>query len=723
MAEELIGKTIGGYDILRLIGQGGMASVYLARQKSMNREVALKVLPRQFLNDTTYLQRFNQEVAIVSKLEHRNIVPVYDYGEHEGQPYIVMRYLPGGSVDNLIRRGPLPHSQILDIITQIAPALDFAHSKNILHRDLKPSNVLLDDDGGAFITDFGIARILGEQGPGITTQGVVGTPSYMSPEQAQAQPLDGRSDVYSLGVMLFEMATGRRPFESDTPYSIAVLQVTQPPPSPRAINPALSAAMETVIFKALKKRPDERYPNAVALAEDLKLAIERPHILHDTEPKLRRPHPAPPQTAYPHQPQLLMQPPVPQNYVPPSSSSPVSSISQIRPRRRRSGSPWLSILIGGLLGCAMLSAVVVIAAVIITTFSNNQELALPVSNTPPPENGEPGSTATIATLDPTSEAARQTLVARSQQASQTPNITPDPLGTLPVGVRDSTPNLSLALLEVGGRLILFDERPNAANINPENNFEIVLLSLENWREIQLTDDLSTNSYPAPSPDGTWIAFQSNRDGDFEIYVMNTVGGQLRKLTNNEHTDRLPWWSPDGEWIVYSSDVRGDGMYDLYRMRADGSDNQVVFSNGQRNSHARYSPNGRYLVFTTGANPNNAGTWEIGLLDQENGVFRLLTDNAVRDSGPSFHPNGNSIIFATFNDGDLDIATMDLDGNNRQLLTTHEGWDWSANYSPNGQYIVFTSTINQTDQLFLMTADGQNVQQITTTGGAYAAWIP
>ncbi|MBE2269282.1 MAG: serine/threonine protein kinase, partial [Anaerolinea sp.] len=198
--DEWIGKRIGGYEIRGVIGHGGMATVYLAYQLSMNRLVALKVLPRQFVHDDTYMQRFNREVQIVSTLEHRSIVPVYDHGEHEGQPYIVMRYLTGGSVDARLRAGAVSLEAILEILGQIAPALDFAHSKGVLHRDLKPSNILLDDNGGAYLTDFGIARVTSEIGGTITTQGAVGTPSYMSPEQAQGKPLDARSDLYSLGV-------------------------------------------------------------------------------------------------------------------------------------------------------------------------------------------------------------------------------------------------------------------------------------------------------------------------------------------------------------------------------------------------------------------------------------------------------------------------------------------------------------------------------------------
>jgi serine/threonine protein kinase len=266
--ENLSGKHFGGYEILNLIGHGGMATVYRARQTSMNRVVALKVLPRIFIQDDTYIQRFNREVEIVSQLEHRSIVPVHDHGALEGQPYIVMRYMPAGSVDDRLASGPLDSENTLRIIEEIAPALDYAHGKGVLHRDLKPSNILLDDNGDAYLTDFGIARMLGENqgGISITTRNVVGTPAYMSPEQAQGKPLDARSDLYGLGVMLFEMVTGQRPFQAETPYGVAVLQVTAPTPSACAINPALSFRVEEVINRAMHKNPEQRYKSAEALA-------------------------------------------------------------------------------------------------------------------------------------------------------------------------------------------------------------------------------------------------------------------------------------------------------------------------------------------------------------------------------------------------------------------------------------------------------------------------
>lgn len=740
MADELIGKIISGYEIIRHIGEGGMATVYLATQQSMNRQVAIKVLPKHFIKDDTYMERFKREVDIVSKLEHRNIIPVYDYGEYEGQPFIVMRYMPAGSLDDVLRDGPLNTDLIYKIVNQIAPALDYAHSKGVLHRDLKPSNVLMDDDGGAFLTDFGIARVVGDKNPGLTTQGVVGTPSYMSPEQAQGKDLDGRSDLYSLGVMLFEMATGRRPFENETPYSIAVMQVTQQPPMPRKLNPTISTALEVVILKTMKKSRDDRYHNSVALAESLKLAIERPTAVHDTEPRLKM-------TSYkevladePTKPPSQPHKPVPYSPSPASASRPIvpppSSLrSQIR--NRRSQSPLLSALIGGTIGCGLLgiivAAIFLAFSVLLPSNPNNTETpqtdvdisasSVATEVTRAPETITDGSQ--IPTLDSTNEAARATLLARATDSAPvvtdapvTPLFPQTQVGIAPVGSA-GTPELLSTLRGVSGSIVFADER------GEDPTLEVITLNLDSWTETQLTQQpFADNQYPVASPNGRWIAFQSNRDDDFEIYIVNRGGGQLQRLTFNDEFDRLPAWSPDSEWVIYSTES-SENVFDLRRVNISDSTDEVVLANGLYNGHARYSPDGRYIVFTQGTTRLNAETWEIALLEVETGEITLLTNNAVRDASPVFSPDGERILYITYNldNQSSGIAEMNLDGSDKRVLFDTDAVEWAASYSPDGEYIIFTSNFTGEDQLFLMTVDGQEVQQITTTGGNYASWIP
>ena len=739
MSTNLIGKHVNGYEIVGQVGQGGMATVYLARQHSMNRNVALKFLPGVFLNDDTYLQRFEREVNIVAQLEHRNIVPVYDYGEFDQQPYIAMRYMQAGSVEELLAEGKIPLPRVAGIIEQVASALDYAHQKGILHRDLKPSNILLDDGGGVFITDFGIARILSEGSTNITTQGVVGTPSYMSPEQAQGEQLDGRSDVYSLGVMLFELVTGRRPFESDTPYSIAVMQVTTQPPAPRDIEPGVSLALEKVILRALSKSPAERYASAGELAAALRRAINDP-IADDEDTDAVEPVES--SDAAAENVVSSTAAPGPIQTAPPTAgdTSPVIGIPPQSRRilaRRGQRRIWIGMAAGGLLGCGLLVGLIALALSLFGIISLDGERgstvtqesaigAAPTATTTDSSDAVNGATAETApergpvqaTLNALNAAADATFTADALLRSAQPVATQT--GIQPVGVRDR-PSLNEALRSVDGELVYFAKSDASGESEPV--FEIVILDLGTWETGRFGAGSGSSTYPQPSPDGRWIVFQSDRDGDFDIYLVNRVGGQLLQLTHNQVWDRLPAWSSAGDWIIYSSDVRRDGTLDLYQMRPLGIDGQPFFSDGWRNSHARYSADGNYVVFTAGPGVLNAGSWEIRLLDRRTGVSSLLTENRIRDASPVFSPDGQRILYVTAIDGERALATMNLAGEDREVLYTEPGSVWAASYSPDGRFIVVTSTRNGEDQLFLMEADGGSAQQITSNGGAYASWIP
>ncbi len=722
MSADLIGKVVNGYEILSQVGQGGMATVFLARQQSMNRNVALKFLPSAYLNDAAYLQRFAREVKIVAQLEHRNIVPVYDFGDHQGQPYIAMRYMPAGSVEDLISAGRIPLTRALSIVEQVASALDYAHQNGVLHRDLKPSNILLDDGGGVFITDFGIARILSEGGGKITTQGVVGTPSYMSPEQAQGEPLDGRSDVYALGVMLYELAAGRRPFVSETPYSIAVMHVTMPPPSPREFEPGLSGEVERVIMRALSKNPQARFASGAELARALRNAM-------DSETRSTSAYPAMGQG------NVLIAEPSPGRAVLATkgwtgSLGNAAQNVQTSPRSRpvkpvKRGRMWLGMAAGGALGCGLLVIVLALLLSLIGTFAIESPAltmtpiaaastlsgVLPTSTAPPAEPIQ-------LRLNALNAAADATFTAEAQFQLAQPSATV--VAIQPVGQRDR-PALSPALQGLSGDLLYFAPVLNA--VDGEPRFEIVLRDLETWQSRRFAAGPGSSSYPQASPDGRWIAFQSDRDGDFEIFVMNRLGGQLRQLTGNNIWDRLPAWSPVGDWIGYSTDVRGDGTFDLYRMRPDGSAPQPLYSDGWRNSHARYKQDGSAIVFTAGANLRDARSWELRLLNLPGGDTRLLTHNDVRDASPVFSPSGGRILYVTAIGGTRALASMDLTGGDREILYTGPGSVWAGSYSPDGRFIVVTATIDGQDQLLAMPARGGEARQITTTGGAYASWLP
>jgi beta-lactam-binding protein with PASTA domain/tRNA A-37 threonylcarbamoyl transferase component Bud32 len=267
---SLVGEVFSNrYHIERELAQGGMAEVYLARDQSLNRPVALKALFPEFAREPSFVERFRREAQAAANLNHPNIVAIYDWGQEGGTYFIVMEYVEGQSLRDLIRtEGPLEPGQAADIAAEIASALAFAHRSGVVHRDVKPGNVLLTQNGSVKVTDFGIARA--GTSDGLTQTGsVMGTATYFSPEQAQGLAVDGRSDVYSVGVVLYEMVTGVPPFTADSPVSVAYKHVREEPVPPSQRNPQVPPALEQIILSALAKDPDHRYQSADDLRADI----------------------------------------------------------------------------------------------------------------------------------------------------------------------------------------------------------------------------------------------------------------------------------------------------------------------------------------------------------------------------------------------------------------------------------------------------------------------
>jgi serine/threonine protein kinase len=340
--EDLTGKQLGPYQIISPLGEGGMAAVFKAYQPSMDRYVALKVLPRHFASDPEFIGRFSQEAKVIANLQHPHILPVHDFGEADGYTYLTMRFIEGGTLaDWLKENGPLSLEKIRNIITQVGGALDYAHAQGVIHRDIKPGNILVDPWGNCLLTDFGLAKMTESTSHLTQTGGILGTPAYMSPEQGLGKKIDSRSDIYSLGVVLYQMAIGRLPYQAETPMAVVIKHIHDPLPPPSRFKPDLPEALERVILKSLAKNPEDRYATAGEMVKALQSATELPTQVPASVPEPIMPEPDVDLMEL----ETAVSPP-PQPHPLPASDPTVLLDNQPTPPLRRTKRKWIPVALG-----------------------------------------------------------------------------------------------------------------------------------------------------------------------------------------------------------------------------------------------------------------------------------------------------------------------------------------------------------------------------------------
>jgi len=628
----MIGTQLGRYHVVEALGEGGMATVYKGYDNRLKRDVAIKVILRGYERRDIFSKRFEREAMAVAQLTHPNIVQVIDYGDQDGLPYLVMEYIPGGTLKDRMGE-PIPYIQAAKMLAPIARALDYAHKENIVHRDVKPANILITKTDDLMLSDFGIAKSLGaDQLTDLTGSGVgIGTPAYMAPEQGLGKGTDFRIDIYSLGVVFYEMITGRPPYEADTPIAVMLKHISAPLPRPRQFVPDIPEKVEQTLFKALSKDPNHRYQTMEEFAQKLENLSRRKKDL-------------------PGQTKLEKTYTVPQTHDKPVKRRPKWLIWLFASVALICASSVGGILLGGSYLISQRSTKTQAAISLVETATPKEpwatiEQKYPLFEETPTQISEISSTPskTILVSDTPIPSPTETSVLTWRQGilafvsrngdgnslytmdlvrDSEPILVYNPGGNIKLMAPDWSPDSSqIAFSQYGGNLHLIDasgsglkslypcRRPSWSSNGEQilcyaggtNTFDILdassgqaLRSIDApaggifpvlsplgdmiaypafdgdltrvWRmtidgslSILLAGESSENYAPSWSPDGQWIAYQSNHNSQMsDIWIMDSAGGNKRRITDTSgsHWSRAPSWSPDGQWLAFVSDQAG-----------------------------------------------------------------------------------------------------------------------------------------------------------------------
>ena len=535
MVDELLGKQLGRYHLLERLGEGGMAVVYKALDTSLERHVAVKVILPYQEHSAQFLARFKREARALARLSHPNILKIFDYGEFDGHPYLVMEYIRGGSLKDWLHGKSIPWQKGAQILAQVARALEAAHAEGIIHRDVKPANILMANGKDPLLSDFGIAKLIegSSETTDLTGTGVgIGTPDYMAPEQAIGI-VDERSDVYALGVILYQIVTGKLPFEADTPLAVLLKKSTEPLPRPREYVPHIPTDVENTVIKALARDPQNRYQTMGDFARALERLSSKGDTLETVSTEV--------------EPEL------------PTGDVLIGSrlLKLIQERFPTSAASWLIVAGVGILCALAIAAGVFLAPAILPHYT------------------------------PTDDAAALTEPPASLIEAPLTSPTPDPLSSAPA---TATPPATSAPSTTGAQWIAFNSRM-------DGDADIYLVDIDGKNLTRLTSSSAHDLYPSWSPDGKRIVYQTNEGEDQEIAIIDIATKKVTRITNNTCNDWSPVWSPAGDWIAFYSDCDGDR--NIYKMRTDGSAlTRLTSTSGSYSWFPAWSPDGKRITFSS-----------------------------------------------------------------------------------------------------------------------------
>lgn len=650
----MIGREINGYHVVEKLGEGGMADVYKAIDLKLEREVAIKFLRPNSKDTKRSRQRFEVEAKALAKLRHPNIVAVLAYGEFESRPYLVMDYIPGGTLKSQLGK-PMSWKKAASLLVPVARALHYAHGKNIIHRDVKPSNILITEEGEPMLSDFGVAKILGvEETLDLTTTNVgVGTPYYMSPEQGRNEEIGPQSDIYSLGVVLYEMVTGVRPFEAETPLAVVLKHIEAPIPLPTKKAQNLPANAEHIILRALAKDRKNRYASMAEMASALDKGSETGLSL--------------PRTIS-------------------SFVLPLAGVALL-----------VLIVVLALQGRGLSAAEVEPSEVSTPSPIVGANEAIDISQIAFIASGGTGYSDLDIVFINANGSEFYSLFDHPGK-NQVPSISPD--GEKLAFVSDSDGDNDIYIFDTVSRDVekLVDTpttewfpswSPDGGQLAFVSDFSgtssVYVINDDGTGMQQVTDSPSQDWRPSWSPDGEQIVFQ--RGGHYEganLYILTLDTGEIAPLTNDPLPvfNGNPAWSPLGDLIAFTSDINGN--HDIFVVSADGSGRRAVSATQNNEDLASWSPDGSQIVFTIDLGSNNHEIFTI----RSNGTgLTRLTNTPQMETEPVWmvHPRagsaseqiqeipappreGSYLVLEDFNDQQVNMVGFSTDSSLWQIVS-------------------------------------------------------